>query len=273
MRDDGDGLEYVLPDAPEWYVRPLPPCDRRSSAHAEKRLSRHIPTEMLRRSAERTMQAMIISVFRRLHAVPSPNDEGDPPATPTGARSSGKNSIALAADGTITPRNEEDVSLRMTAPDPTSGQIPAASTPGLADRPIISRNTSFVSNPSVPASPSPEITEGACAFWLILSQCKSPREGQTDGPIVPADPEPPQQGLRPYGLPSIREVLRVLISLLNPHDQQHTDSMRLMALGLLNVAFEIGGKSIGRFPVLRAMVADELCKYLFQVRISCPNRD
>ena len=59
----------------------------------------------------------------------------------------------------------------------------------------------------------------------------------------------------------------MLISLLNPHDQQHTDSMRLMALGLLNVAFEIGGKSIGRFPVLRAMVADELCKYLFQVRL------
>lgn len=70
---------------------------------------------------------------------------------------------------------------------------------------------------------------------------------------------------KPYGLPSIREILRVLISLLNPHDQQHTDSMRLMALGLLNVAFEIGGRSIGRFPVLRSLVADELCKYLFQV--------
>lgn len=74
-----------------------------------------------------------------------------------------------------------------------------------------------------------------------------------------------QPEFRPYGLPSIREILRVLISLLNPHDQQHTDSMRLMALGLLNVAFEVGGRSIGHFPVLRAMVADELCKYLFQL--------
>ena len=42
--------------------------------------------------------------------------------------------------------------------------------------------------------------------------------------------------------------------------------MRLMALGLLNIAFEIGGQSIGRFPSLRAMVADHLCKHLFQVR-------
>lgn len=39
-----------------------------------------------------------------------------------------------------------------------------------------------------------------------------------------------------------------------------------MALGLLNIAFEIGGQSIGRFPSLRIMVADHLCKHLFQVR-------
>lgn len=71
---------------------------------------------------------------------------------------------------------------------------------------------------------------------------------------------------RPYSLPSIKELLRVLISLLNPHDQQHTDSMRSLALGLLNIAFEEAGESIGRFPSLRVMVADQLCKHLFQVR-------
>lgn len=65
----------------------------------------------------------------------------------------------------------------------------------------------------------------------------------------------------------------MLISLLNPHDQQHTDTMRLMALGLLNIAFEVGGRSIGEFPALRMMVADHLCKHLFQVRrlpLTCP---
>ncbi|CAJ0769732.1 16273_t:CDS:2, partial [Entrophospora sp. SA101] len=44
---------------------------------------------------------------------------------------------------------------------------------------------------------------------------------------------------KPFGVPSIRELLRVLISLLNPHDHQHTDTMRLMALSILNVAFEL----------------------------------
>jgi brefeldin A-resistance guanine nucleotide exchange factor 1 len=41
--------------------------------------------------------------------------------------------------------------------------------------------------------------------------------------------------------------------------------MRLMALGILNVAFEVGGKSIGRFEVLRTLVTDDFCKYVFQL--------
>ncbi|KAG0206857.1 GDP/GTP exchange factor for ARF [Mortierella sp. GBA30] len=68
-----------------------------------------------------------------------------------------------------------------------------------------------------------------------------------------------------YGLPSIRELLRVLISLLNPHDQQHTDRMRLMALGILDVALEAGGRSITKFSVLMSLVADDMCKHLFQL--------
>ncbi|KAG1448307.1 hypothetical protein G6F56_008980 [Rhizopus delemar] len=70
---------------------------------------------------------------------------------------------------------------------------------------------------------------------------------------------------KPYGIPTIRELLRVLISLLNPHELKHTDSMRIMALSLLNVAFEVGGRSIGRFEILRSLVTDEFCKYAFQL--------
>lgn len=59
--------------------------------------------------------------------------------------------------------------------------------------------------------------------------------------------------------------MRVLISLLNPHEHKHTDSMRLMALSILNVAFDVGGKSISRFESLRNLITDEFCKYLFQL--------
>jgi brefeldin A-resistance guanine nucleotide exchange factor 1 len=66
-------------------------------------------------------------------------------------------------------------------------------------------------------------------------------------------------------LPTVLELLRVLIALLNPSDQAHTDSMRLSALAILNTALEVGGASLGAWPELREGVRDEGCRYLFQV--------
>ncbi|KAI0273816.1 hypothetical protein BC834DRAFT_855713 [Gloeopeniophorella convolvens] len=68
-----------------------------------------------------------------------------------------------------------------------------------------------------------------------------------------------------YGLPSIVELLRVLVNILDPHDRVHTDSTRLLALGVLNAALEVSGPRLGDFPTLRTMVLDHGCKYLFQL--------
>lgn len=67
------------------------------------------------------------------------------------------------------------------------------------------------------------------------------------------------------GLPSILELLRVLINILDPSDKAHTDSTRLTALRTLNVAFEVSGGRICAFPSLAALVLDHGCKYLFQL--------
>ncbi|KAJ7684708.1 hypothetical protein DFH06DRAFT_1355274 [Mycena polygramma] len=67
------------------------------------------------------------------------------------------------------------------------------------------------------------------------------------------------------GLPSIVELLRVLINVLDPNDQQHTDSTRLVALGILNAAFEASGPRIPDFPSLETLVVDTGCKFLFQL--------
>jgi brefeldin A-resistance guanine nucleotide exchange factor 1 len=67
------------------------------------------------------------------------------------------------------------------------------------------------------------------------------------------------------GLPSILELLRVLINVLDPSDQQHTDSTRLIALGILGSAFEVSGPRIADFPSLEALVLDPGCKFLFQL--------
>jgi golgi-specific brefeldin A-resistance guanine nucleotide exchange factor 1 len=67
------------------------------------------------------------------------------------------------------------------------------------------------------------------------------------------------------GLPSILELLRVLINVLDPNDQQHTDSTRIIALGILNAAFEESGPRISSYPSLEALVLDPGCKFLFQL--------
>jgi golgi-specific brefeldin A-resistance guanine nucleotide exchange factor 1 len=74
------------------------------------------------------------------------------------------------------------------------------------------------------------------------------------------DPE-----IKPYSLPSIRELFRVLVDLLDPHDRQHADSMRVMALRIIDVALEVAGPSIARHPSLAVLAKDRLCRHLFQL--------
>ncbi|KAJ5177882.1 SEC7-like alpha orthogonal bundle [Penicillium coprophilum] len=98
------------------------------------------------------------------------------------------------------------------------------------------------------------------------------REGspeQAGNSIAAAAPPSPQDDaeteLQPYSLPSIRELFRVLIDLLDPHNRQHTDAMRVMALRIIDVALEVAGPSIARHPSLAALAKDDLCRYLFQL--------
>ncbi|CEL55144.1 putative protein C211,03 OS=Schizosaccharomyces pombe (strain 972 / ATCC 24843) GN=SPBC211.03c PE=1 SV=1 [Rhizoctonia solani AG-1 IB] len=98
-----------------------------------------------------------------------------------------------------------------------------------------------------------------------------PDQAQAPGLLEPG-PEP-----RPYGLPTVAEVLRVLINLLDPNDQQHTDTIRLTALGIITAALSACLPSANlatpekqpspyvliRFPSLVTLLADRGCRHLF----------
>jgi brefeldin A-resistance guanine nucleotide exchange factor 1 len=71
--------------------------------------------------------------------------------------------------------------------------------------------------------------------------------------------------IKPYSLPSIQELLRVLVNMLDPHDKRHTDTMRITALRMLDVALEVAGPSIVNHPSLATLAKDTLCRYLFQL--------
>ncbi|GAA5978631.1 hypothetical protein JCM5350_002459 [Sporobolomyces pararoseus] len=184
-------------------------------------------SEMLRRSAERTMQAMVAACFSRLRHLNPETSEGFA-------------ALELASSSASISEHDPDAAQggpRMVAPDPRSAQIPAAG----------------AEHQKGPQQHLDEVLDDKVVERLEQEAEKLSPTEEFDIEIIP------------FGLASVQELLRVLISLLNPHDQQHTDSMRLMALGLLNIAFEVGGRSMGEFPSLRMMVADHLCKHLFQL--------
>lgn len=95
---------------------------------------------------------------------------------------------------------------------------------------------------------------------------ESSRPSMDNGSVLdlskPADDE---EDVKPYGLPSIRELFRVLADLLDPHDTHRTDTLRVMALRIVNVALEVAGPSIATHPSLASLAKDTLCRNLFQL--------
>ncbi|KAJ3033358.1 GDP/GTP exchange factor for ARF [Rhizophlyctis rosea] len=90
-----------------------------------------------------------------------------------------------------------------------------------------------------------------------------PKEQTTGDPAVPEEeaalapghsdstshsPIQSHRPFHPYGLPAILEMIRVLTTLVDPRNRNHTDSMhRTIALKLLHAAVEVGGRSLGRW--------------------------
>ncbi|KAK3850300.1 hypothetical protein Pcinc_042986 [Petrolisthes cinctipes] len=68
--------------------------------------------------------------------------------------------------------------------------------------------------------------------------------------------------LVPHGAACVREVLRFLVSLTAPTNEQNTPAMTLTALNLLTAGLEIGAAEVGRRAGLLALVADPLCHHL-----------
>ncbi|WVQ71161.1 hypothetical protein IAR50_000686 [Cryptococcus sp. DSM 104548] len=110
---------------------------------------------------------------------------------------------------------------------------------------------------------SAEPSEGVQRISVTVEKAENePVKAEKPGP---EGEEPPSPMFTPYGLPTILELLRVLMALLDPHDNNHTDTMRLSALAILNTALEVGGVHLGNWPELREGVRDEGCRYLFQL--------
>jgi golgi-specific brefeldin A-resistance guanine nucleotide exchange factor 1 len=108
----------------------------------------------------------------------------------------------------------------------------------------------------------PSVDEESQTTVVGAAEPKSSTEPQNTTSAVPEDEF---ENVEPYALPSIKELFRVLIDLLDPHDKTHTDAMRIMALRIIDVALEVAGPWIAKQPVLAALIQDDLCRHLFQL--------
>lgn len=116
-------------------------------------------------------------------------------------------------------------------------------------------NTVSIANTSTPPGGTPEVEP-------VSDETEKKAEQEETDEIVD----------QPYGIASIREILRVLISIIDPANyHQYTDSTRILSLKLLTTAFEVGGESVGKIPSLIDPVSSVLAKYLCQlVRMDNP---
>lgn len=198
-------------------------------------------SELLRRSAEMSMSAMCQVVFERLKTLEI--EAGDNVEAMDEETHSSPNVLKLAPS----------VDGNSVMPNPTDGE--AKPTAKVDDHDDAQQDTEQMlgsKSLDLPRKNGETVAERASASTVELSQ---PPTKSTEEPM----------SIKSYGLPSIRELFRVLVDLLQPHSKQHGDGMRVMALRIIDVALEVAGPSIARHPSLAMLAKDDLCRHLFQL--------
>ncbi|ETS60981.1 hypothetical protein PaG_04912 [Moesziomyces aphidis] len=235
-------------------------------------------SEVLRRTAELSMTAMVRTLFSRLPVLPHSADEFFV------SRSDGKEPEPEHATLAAEPVGEdaeqdEKKRRRMTMPDPTSNAFPAAAKQVLDQLREMGEEEDAEQTQEQPQEqaqePAPEGESNAPANPQNADETGS--QPAQDASAIPAqaeqsatvEPTPAEAApaepihIEPFGLPAILEVCRVIVSLLDPNNLQHTNTMRRLGMSMLISVLETAGRSIGEFPSLRALMQDTACKYLF----------
>ena len=219
-------------------------------------------SDLLRRKAEMSMITMCQTIFERLKSLEIEAGEDIGALEVDGEESTNivMNDPALnGAAGGLQSITDDDASssikLSQSNPAPTETvQAPVSleqTSKNLED------TTSVESGTVMPDSTPQDNTEpqkSDIGTAAVLEDSQN-AEQKHDEPVI----------IKPYSLPSIRELFRVLVDLLQPHNRQHGDTLRVMALRIIDVALEVAGPSIAKHPSLATLAKDDLCRYLFQL--------
>ncbi|KAL5889980.1 GDP/GTP exchange factor for ARF [Pyricularia oryzae] len=231
-------------------------------------------SEVLRRTAEDTMIRMCQIIFEDLkHLEEEAGDESDALDKKTNGDMDNVK-MDPAVDGTAVPKIAQSILSADPRPSDSfeksrsDGESVSAAVPDGATvetTPLLetanqnegtAETTNPASEPTQNADPS--ATDGQAGETTASRPSTSTTASERSQETESVD-------LRPYSLPSVRELFRVLVNFLDPNDRKQPDAMKVMALRIIHVALEVAGPSIARHPALATIAEDRLCCFLFQL--------
>ena len=200
-------------------------------------------SELLRRSAEMAMVAMCQTVFERLKVLEAETDEDSDSLGMDRGDERGELKLDLTSNSTaviLSKEPQEQGTSSITPEDPTEKDTNLQETSSTSDVRRASESTEEAESNDISAT------------TLELTQNSEVTPDNTGS-------------IKPYSLPSIRELFRVLVDLLQPDSKQHGETLRVMALRIIDVALEVAGPSIAKHPSLASLAKNDLCRHLFQL--------
>lgn len=227
----------------------------------------------LRRTAEQKMICMLREIFSRLETMPLEKDE----AYAASGRAPEPELATLTA-APVGADADDEKRLHMAMPDPKSRSIPAAgggdapATEASEEPAVPEEGTAEPAEPAErqdtaepPAAVAPSDAAAAPSDVAAASEPILNSEPNAAAPLADDPARAPAVLQAPFSLPALKEVLRVVISLLDPGNLRHTMTMRLLGLSLLGALIETHSALLMRFPSLRALLEDSACRYLLQL--------
>lgn len=199
-------------------------------------------SELLRRSAEMSMISMCQTIFERLKALDVVDTEH---LKSMGIPADGQSALKMDPTShgtTLGSRSHQNATTHERSDDVQAGFSEAQSSSSL-------RRTSE-GNDSIPYTDISNTNISTATVDMVQSSQPTSDEAST---------------IEPYSLPSIRELFRVLVDLLRPHNRPQADVMRVMALRIIDVALEVAGPALAKHPSLVVLAKDDLCRNLFQL--------
>ena len=201
-------------------------------------------SDTLRDSAERTLSCICRRVFAKVKQMSVSGD-----SSASSASSAGEVSSVRPAEPTQIVLAANSASAGMDTEGEAAENFAATDAPSSLDV-ICGR---------------PSSDSGAPDDFILVGQ-----ESTTAPASDTISPAVARISAEPYGLICMAEILRVLVSLLEPGDDKHTDAMRRVGLYVLeSIILETirpnGHATIADHPSLRHIVQNDLCRSLFKL--------